>query len=229
MSKSYTLTPPAKQAKALFWGGMIALGAVELGGVTYAMQTASPDQVLDLGGGLALQTDVVLKAAMQIAAGLCLAIGPAVAAWQWRGARRNKTRRAYAWVAIAASIVGFAIAAGNLSGYRAWTRDQHVTAAAAESPLYRVALANAARAEAGQGYLSASDRAALRAGEAPTTAQRTLGDWIGAGLTLLLVSAMGSGFQVAGAGRAKRTRRPKAARRPLGGNVAALDPARRRA
>lgn len=228
MSKSHTLTAPTRQAKALFWGGMLALAAVELGGVTYALQTASPDQVLDLGGGWTIQTDVVLKAAMQIAAGLCLALGPAVAAWQWRGSKRNKGKRALAWVAIAASLVGFAIACANLSGYQAWTRGQHEAAVTASGPLYAVAAANAERARLGQGHLSSSDRAVLRAAEAPTTARRSVGDVLKAGFILLLVSAMGSGFAVAKAAKPKRTTKARSTKRPRGDNVEELG-ARKRA
>lgn len=227
MSKSYTLTPPRRQAQALFWGGMLALAAAELGGVTYAMQTASQAQTLDLGGGVIVQTDVVLKAAMQIAAGLCLAIGPAVAAYQWRGSARNKTKRAFAWVAIAASLIGFVVATTNLSGYMAHTRGQHVAEAAASGPLYDLAVANAARAAAGLAYLSSRDRELLEAAQAPATARRSFGDIAKAALMLALISAMGSGFSVAAAvKKPKRQRKPRA--RGAGENVEALDLHRKR-
>lgn len=187
---------PTLEAKWLRIGGWVALGAAELACITYAAQSASNAQALDLGGGIILQTDVVMKAAMQVAAGLSLLLGPAVAVYLWRGSGKSRWKRLQAWVAIAASVVGLGIAASNLSGYNAWTRGQASAEAAASGELYAVAQANAARAAEGRALLSSADRRRLEAAERPLEAKRDVGDWLRALGTLLLISAMGSGFVI---------------------------------
>lgn len=195
MTKSYTHTPPAWQSKALLAGALAALLAVELAAAAYAYQSASRAQVLALGGGVEIATDVVLKTAMSIAAGLALALGPSVAWHLWRGKRVGLRRQAY--LAIAASIAGLVIATTNLSGYSAWTRQQRTVEAVTTNPLYALAVDNAAKVRSGElAYLSGADRTLLREGQALTTAQRDFGDVARAVLILLLVSGMATAYRL---------------------------------
>lgn len=215
MSKSLPHTPPAWQSKVLVAGALAALAAVELSAATYATQTASRDQILVVLG-IAIWTDVVLKTAMSLAAGLALALGPVIALHHWRSGTA-KAKRQLAVLAAGAALVGLFISTSNLSGYYAWTRQQNAAEVTRSGALYELAEANAARAieaartaGAPQVYLSSSERALLEAGQAPVTAARTEGDIGRALLILALVSAMATAYRLPEpAKQAKRSRARK--------------------
>jgi len=221
MSKSYTPTPPRWQSLVLIGGALTALAAVELSCATYAWQTASTAQTLELGG-LAVPSDVALKTAQSVAAGLCVALGPAVALHLWRSGRVALRRQA--WLGVAAALVGLVVSTSNLSGYYAWTRQQHAAEAAAASPLYAVAQAAAARALAEDGYLAHADRVVLERAQTPATAARSGGDVARALLILTLVSGMSAAYRLPGKAKAQPKRR---ARVRAQGNVTPLNAGRR--
>jgi len=206
MTKSYTNTPPQWQSQTLLVGALLALGAAELGAVAYAYQSASRSQILELGG-FGVPTDVVLKTAMSVAAGLCVALGPAVAAHLWRSGRKGQRRQAL--LAIAAALVGLCVSTSNLSGYFAWTRGQREIETVTSNPLYAVAVANAERVARGEiSYLTGADRRLLSEGQALSAAARDGGDVGRALFVLILISAMGSAYRLPAKPKAaKRTRR----------------------
>jgi|GEM_PF-6854603 len=208
MSKLIIQTPPAWQSQVLLAGALAALAAAELGAVAYAFQSASMSQVLDLGG-MMVPTDVVLKTAMSIAAGLCVALGPVIAAHLWRSGRKGLRRQAY--LAIAAALVGLCVSTSNLSGYFAWTRSQREVETIRANPLYAVAAANAAKVVSGEiSYLIGADRELLAAGQGLSAADRNGGDVGRALFILVLISGMGSAYRLP-------TRPKKVVKRPRRG------------
>lgn len=110
-----------------------------------------------------------------VAADIGVAFGAAVTAWLWWSGRKGLRKQAY--VAAAATSLAFVLGVVNLSGYSAWTRQQHAVDAVLANPLYQVAVANAERAEADpRYYLNRTDRELLSAAQAPQTAARDAGD-----------------------------------------------------
>lgn len=161
---------PEIQSRILLTAGLCALGAAALGSAVYAFQSASDSQSF-----YGIPTDAVIKTTLAVAADVGVAFGAAVTAWLWWSGRKGLRRQAY--VAMVATGLAFSLGVVNLSGYSAWTRQQHGRDAAMASPVYAVALANAERAERdSRFYLTGTDRRLLEAAQAPLTAERDAGD-----------------------------------------------------
>lgn len=215
---------PIWQSWALLIAALLATGAVEVASAAYAFQSASRAQVLDLGG-VAIQTDVLLKTLMSIAAGLAVVIGPSVAIYKL--SKQGERTRRQGYLAVAVCVVGFWLAAGNLSGYFAWTRDQRAVEVAQDNPLYDMAAANAARVARGEAaYLTGDDRRILREGQAQITARREAGDVARAAFILALISGMATAYRLPKGASLKREgngrRRGRRSRRAAAGNVTQL-------
>lgn len=203
LSKS-NLSLPVWQSRILLGAGIVALAAAELGAGVYAFQSASTSQ--EVWG---IPTDAALKTAMSLAAGIGVAFGAAVAAWLFRTGRKGL--RLQAWLAVAMTAWALTISVGNLSGYFAWTRAQHAAEVVRVSDSYRVA---SERRDSGQ-YLSRTDEATLRRGEAPADAERELGD-LSKGLGIhLLILGFGAAFRLPAPAKKRRSKRqPKAQGKP---------------
>lgn len=189
------MTAPIWQSRTLITLAVAATVAIECASIAYAAQSASRSQVLDLGFG-PIQTDVLLKTLMSVAAGAAVVIGSVVAAHQWRR-RHMRGRLSLAWIAVAVTAVGFVISTSNLSGYFAWVREQRAVEVVRDNPLYMAAAANAARVARGELlYLTGDDRRILREAQQVATADRTLGDVGRAGFMLALVAGMATGYRL---------------------------------
>lgn len=200
---------PTWQSRCLLAAALLALAAVEIGAAAYAFQSASRAQILTVGG-VVIHTDVALKTAMSIAAGLALALGPVIAIHKWRTGRKGARREAV--LAGVACLVGLVVSTSNLSGYFAWTRGQLAVEQARTNPLYRVAAANAEAVVQGRAaYITGADRRILAAGLGQATAVRDGGDVMRALGILLLVSGMATAYRLPGEPRApaKRRRKPR--------------------
>ena len=161
---------PEWQSRILLGAGLAALAAAALGSAVYAFQSASDSQEF-----YGIPTDAVIKTALAVAADIGVAFGAAVTAWLWWSGRKGLRKQAI--VAAAATSLAFALGVVNLSGYSAWTRQQHEVDAVHANPLYEVAVANAARAESDpRYYVTGTDRRLLQAAQAPLTAVRDAGD-----------------------------------------------------
>lgn len=161
---------PEIQSRILLGAGLCALAAAALGSAVYAFQSASGSQEF-----YGIPTDAVIKTTLAVAADIGVAFGAAVTAWLWWSGRKGLRRQAY--VAAVATALAFVLGVVNLSGYSAWTRQQHARDAAMANPAYAVALANAERAERDpRFYLTGTDRRLLEAAQAPQTAVRDAGD-----------------------------------------------------
>lgn len=190
---NHNLSLPTWQSRALLLAGLAALAAAELGSGVYAFQSASGAQQV-----WGIPTDAVLKTAMSVTAGLGVAFGMVVTAWLWRTGRKGLRKQA--WLAMAVTAVALAISVSNLSGYFAWTREQHAAEAVRAQESFRIA---AERRDAGA-YLSRSDEALLRRGQAPTDAERESGD-LGKALGVhLLVLGFGAAYRLPVPAKRKR-------------------------
>jgi len=186
---------PVWQSVLLQVSAVCAVVAIEAAGMAYSMQSASAAQVLDLGGGMKVHTDVVLKSVMSVAAGLSVVYGPTIALHFWR--RGGARKRVLTVLAAAVSVVGFFVSASNLSGYTAWTRTGRDIEVTRANPFYAMAVADAEAVQAGRKpYLPSEERAILLRGQTQTTATRPFGDVLKAGAILLLVSGMATGFRL---------------------------------
>jgi hypothetical protein len=197
---NHNLSLPVWQSRALLCAGLAALGAAALGSGVYAFQSASASQLLRLTPEMAIPTDAVTKTVLSFSAELGVAFGAVVTAWLWRTGRKGLRLQAY--LAVVMTAWALAISVGNLSGYFAWTRAQHIAETARASESYRVA---SDRREAGA-YLSRSDEATLRRGEAPGDAERELGDVSKAFGLHILVLGFGAAYRLPAPRKAKRRR-----------------------
>jgi hypothetical protein len=134
---NHKLSLPVWQSRALLCAGLAALGAAALGSGVYAFQSASASQLLRLTQEIAIPTDAITKTVLSFSAELGVAFGAVVTAWLWRTGRKGL--RLQAWLAMVMTAWALAISVGNLSGYFAWTRAQHVAETARASESYRVA------------------------------------------------------------------------------------------
>lgn len=190
------MTAPVWQSRALIVLAILATIAVEFATAAYNYQSASRSQLLDTGLGFTIQTDVLLKTLMSVAAGASVVIGSVVMAHHWRK-RNMKGRMGQAIVAIIVTVFGFVVSVSNLSGYFAWVRDQRAVEVVRENPLYRAAAANAERVARGElPYLSGDDRRILREAQQLTTAEREPGDVFRAIFILGLVAGMATGYRL---------------------------------
>ena len=181
---------PELQSRILLGAGLAALAAAALGSAVYAFQSASTSQEF-----YGIPTDAVIKTTLAVAADIGVAFGAAVTAWLFWSGRKGLQRQAI--VAIAATSLAFVLGVVNLSGYSAWTRQQHSVDSVLENPLYRVAVANAERAERDpRFYLSGSDRDLLEAGRDPQTAIRDAGDVFKAVGLHILVLVFGFAYRL---------------------------------
>lgn len=209
MSK-YQQILPTGQSRALLAAGLAALGAAALGSAVYAFQSASTSQEL-----MGIPTDAVIKTTLAVVADFGVAFGAAVSLWLWRQDRQWSKRQAY--VAIAATAWAFVMGVSNLSGYSAWTREQHGADAARHSPLYEVAVAHAeaARAHADMPasyFISSREQDLIEAATVPATAERTGGDVFKAIGLHALILMFGFAFRLP-AKRSYRRRRKTAAKK----------------
>lgn len=200
----YQQTLPVWQSRVLLTAGLAALAAAALGSGAYAFQSASASQ--ELWG---IPTDAVIKTTLAVAADIGVALGSAVTVWLWRSGRKGFQKQAY--VAAVATAWAFILGVGNLSGYSAWTREQHAVDAVLANPLYQVAAANAERAAADPAhfYVTGQDRRLLLAAQAPVTATRDFGDVSKAIGLHALVLVFGFAYRLPAA---KKTPKKKAAR-----------------
>lgn len=189
------MTAPKWQSRTLIVLAVAATVAVEIASVAYAAQSASRSQIIDLGFG-PIQTDVLLKTIMSVAAGASVVFGSVVAAHYWRR-RHMRGRLAQAWIAVVVTLVGFVISTSNLSGYYAWVREQRAVEVVRDNPLYMAAAANAERVARGElAYLTGDDRRVLREAQQVATADRTAGDVGRAAFMLALVAGMATGYRL---------------------------------
>lgn len=185
MTNKINLSLPIWQSRVLLGAGLAALTAAELGAGLYAFQSASASQ--EVWG---VPTDAVLKTVLSVAAGLGVAFGAAVTAWLWRTGRKGLRRQA--WLAMAMTAWALLISVGNLSGYFGWTRAQAVAEAVRASEPYRIALD---RVRSGA-YVTSEDLRLVRRGEAPSDAERELGDVGKAFGVHLLILGFGAAYRL---------------------------------
>lgn len=202
----YQQTLPVWQSRILLAAGLAALTAAALGSGAYAFQTASASQ--EVWG---IPTDAVIKTTLAVAADIGVAFGAAVTMWLWRSGRKGLRKQAY--VAIAATAFAFILGVSNLSGYFAWTRQQHTIDAVHANPLYELAVANADAVREGRlPYLAGHDRRLLLEGQIATTAVRDSGD-LGKAFGLhLLVLVFGFAYRLPAPRQQRRVRRARAPR-----------------
>jgi hypothetical protein len=187
------LSLPLWQSRALMCAGLAALAASELGAGAYAFQSASASQEV-----MGVPTDAALKTVLSVAAGLGVAFGAVVTAWLWRTGRKGMRRQA--WLAAVMTAWALTISVGNLSGYFAWTRAQHVAETVRASEPYRIALD---RIEHG-GYVPDDDYRTVRQGQPPSDAERETGD-VGKALGVhLLILGFGAAYRLPAPARRKR-------------------------
>lgn len=186
----YRQTLPEWQSRILLGAGLCALAAAALGSGVYAFQSATSSQEV-----YGVPTDAIIKTTLAIAADIGVALGSAVTAWLWWSGRKGLRRQAY--IAGIATMLAFTLGVSNLSGYSAWTREQHAVDAALANPLYAMAVANAERVTAGQmAYLTGADRRLLEAGQANITAERDFGDVMRATGLHILVLLFGFAYRL---------------------------------
>lgn len=201
MQLSMNMALPVWQSRILLVAGLAALAAAELGAGIYAFQSAARSQEL-----YGVPVDATLKTVISIAAGLGVALGASVSAWLWRTGRKGLRKQAQ--LAILMTIWALTISIGNLSGYFAWTRAQHGAEAVRATTAYQVAVERIN----GREYVSDEDRALARRGQAPSDAERELGD-IGKAFSVhLLILGFAAAYRLPAPPKKKRATRPQRAR-----------------